>query len=418
MEDWSKHIEFASISDVGMRRSTNQDSVECVLASDEEKWKKRGYLFVVADGMGAHAAGELASKLAADGVTHLYAKYHELSPPEALKRAVVETNAEINRRGQANEEFNNMGTTCSALTLLPYGAVVAHVGDSRVYRVRNGRIDQLTFDHSLVWEMRATGTLPEGPGGENLIPKNVITRSLGPYPDVNVDLEGPFPIEVGDVFLLCSDGLTGEVDDDEIASLLSHLSPERAAKVLVNLANLRGGPDNVTVVIAKVVDPRLATGNKVDEPLTVGGNSEATRPGPIAYSSLGAALLGTLIFVLLENVVFAALFGILAVAIAVYLIMRLSGANSGKKVVGQNLRFGKGPYVKTKAAAGEKLRARMEEIGEEMRNAAREDNLPVDLAEFDQHLNNAIQAIEQGDESAAVNHFCTALNNYMDQLRH
>ena len=231
MQDWSKHIEVAAISDVGMRRSTNQDSYEISLAGDWEKWQQRGHLFLVADGMGAHAAGELASKLAADGVTHLYTKYKELSPPDALKRAVSETNAEINRRGQANEEFNNMGTTCSTLTLLPYGAIVAHVGDSRVYRVRNQRLEQLTFDHSLVWEMKAAGTIPDGPEGASLIPKNVITRSLGPYPDVNVDLEGPLPIQVGDVFMLCSDGLTGEVEDDEIASLLSHLDPERAARV-------------------------------------------------------------------------------------------------------------------------------------------------------------------------------------------
>ena len=225
MEDWLKHIEVATISHVGMRRSTNQDSYEVALAGDFDKWKKRGHFFLVADGMGAHAAGELASKLAADGITHLYSKYQDISPPEALKRAVNETNAEINRRGQANEEFNNMGTTCSTLALLPYGAVIAHVGDSRVYRIRNSKLEQLTFDHSLVWEMKAAGTIPGGAEGEALIPKNVITRSLGPYPDVNVDLEGPFPILPGDKFLLCSDGLTGEVEDDEIASLVSYLTP-------------------------------------------------------------------------------------------------------------------------------------------------------------------------------------------------
>lgn len=417
MQDWSKHIEVAALSHVGMRRSTNQDSYEISLASDLEKWKKRGHLFLVADGMGAHAAGELASKLAADGITHLYTKYHDLSPPEALKRAVVETNAEINRRGQANEEFNNMGTTCSTLTLLPHGAVVAHVGDSRVYRVRNQKLEQLTFDHSLVWEMRAAGTIPDGPNGMNLIPKNVITRSLGPYPDVNVDLEGPLPIIKGDVFLLCSDGLTGEVEDDEIASLLSHLEPKRAAQFLVDLANLRGGPDNITVLVIKIVDQTLETKSNNDSPLTVGGTDKNNKPGPVTYSLLAASLLVSLLCVVLNNPLFAILFGGVAAVFAVIVALKLSGADSGKKVVSQNLRFGKGPYTRANSVSGSKLLNRFEEIGKQLRKAAREDNLPVDLAEFDKYFAKAQAAAKESDETAAINHFCTGLNNYMDQLR-
>src|SRR5262245_54415454 len=122
-----------------MRRSNNQDSFAVSLATSMEQWHQRGHLFMVADGMGAHAAGELASRLAIDHVPHLYRKFDDLSGPEALRRSVLEANAEINRRGQANEEFHNMGTTCTALTLLPQGAVVAHIGDSRVYRLRGSR---------------------------------------------------------------------------------------------------------------------------------------------------------------------------------------------------------------------------------------------------------------------------------------
>lgn len=416
MQDWSTHIEVASITDVGMRRSTNQDSHEVVLAGDIEKWKKRGHLFLVADGMGAHAAGELASKLAADGITHLYSKYQELSPPEALKRSVIETNAEINRRGQANEEFNNMGTTCSVLTLLPYGAVVAHVGDSRVYRVRNQKLEQLTFDHSLVWEMKAAGTIPDGPDGASLIPKNVITRSLGPYPDVNVDLEGPLPIQVGDVFMLCSDGLTGEVEDDEIASLLSHLPPEQAVRVLVDLANLRGGPDNITIVAAKVVSKELETNGNIDTPLTVGG-TENTKPGPVIFSLLGASLIGSILSAVLGNALFAILLGTVAAVFAVIVAIKLSGADSGKKIVGENLRFGKGPYTRTASVSGSKLLARLEEIGGQLRKAARDDDLPVDLAKFDKYFSKAKTAAQNNDEASAIQYFCTGLNNYMDQLR-
>src|SRR5262245_53163866 len=119
-----------------MRRTSNQDSHALVVADSQELWQARGHFFLVADGMGAHAAGELASKLASDGVLHLYLKYREESAPDALARAIRETNGEIHRRGTANPDFHNMGTTCSTLLLLPQGAVAAHIGDSRIYRLR------------------------------------------------------------------------------------------------------------------------------------------------------------------------------------------------------------------------------------------------------------------------------------------
>jgi len=143
--NWDECLEHAEQSDIGMRRATNQDSHRVVLAPDWETWLRRGHLFVVADGMGAHAAGELASDMAAAGIVHQYHKYEDLSAPEALHRAILETNAEIHRRGQANVDFHNMGTTGSVLALLPQGALVAHVGDSRVYRLRKGVLEQLTF---------------------------------------------------------------------------------------------------------------------------------------------------------------------------------------------------------------------------------------------------------------------------------
>ena len=245
--NWDDCLQVASISDVGMRRTTNQDNLCLSPASSVEQWQKRGHLFIVADGMGAHAAGELASKLAIDHIPHLYSKFDNIPATEALKKSVEEANSEIYRRGQANQEFHNMGTTCSVLALLPQGAVAAHVGDSRIYRLRKNRLEQLTFDHSLVWEMEASGQLTSAEQKAK-IPKNVITRSLGPCEEVKVDLEGPFPVEVGDTFLLCSDGLTGPVTDAEIGSLLANLTPEEAVKVLVDLANLRGGPDNITTV--------------------------------------------------------------------------------------------------------------------------------------------------------------------------
>ena len=229
---WESSIDVASLSDVGMRRNNNQDNLAISMASSADKWAKQGHLFVVADGMGAHAAGELASKLAVDHVPHLYARSSELSAPEALKKAVEDANAEVHRRGQMNEDFHNMGTTLSSLLLLPQGAVIAHIGDSRVYRLRQNKLEQLTFDHSLVWEMKAAGQLTAEEEAAGKVPSNVITRSLGPYAECKVDLEGPFPVVVGDTFLLCSDGLTGVVSDAEIAAFLANMPPAEAVRVL------------------------------------------------------------------------------------------------------------------------------------------------------------------------------------------
>ena len=210
-----------------MRRTNNQDSLAVVVTDDAATWASRGHLLMVADGMGAHAAGELASKLAADNIPHTYFKLRDLYPPAALRQAIRDANALIHAKGQSSIGFHGMGTTCSCLVLLPQGALVAHVGDSRVYRLRGHRLEQLTFDHSLVWEMAAAGQMAE----EDVpayIPKNVITRSLGPHPTVNIDLEGPFDAAAGDVFLLCSDGLSGQITDEEIGALLHCLPPEEA----------------------------------------------------------------------------------------------------------------------------------------------------------------------------------------------
>src|SRR5262249_29115161 len=143
-----------------------------------------------------------------------------------------------------------MGTTTTALLLRPEGVWIAHVGDSRAYRIRDHEIEQLTFDHSLVWEYaRRQRVDPDKVEG---IPSNVIVRSLGPEPLVQVDIEGPHPVRAGDVYVLCSDGLSGQVTDHELGAVASVLPPAEACRFLVDLANLRGGPDNITVVILRI----------------------------------------------------------------------------------------------------------------------------------------------------------------------
>lgn len=243
-------IEFATLSDVGVRRSHNQDAFAALPAGDPEQWQLRGHVFVVADGMGAHAVGELASKLAADSIPHIYSKHAHEGPVAALRKAFVETNLSIHTKGQQNREFEGMGTTATALLLRPEGLWVGHVGDSRAYRVRNGKIEQLSFDHSLVWELaRRQRKNPDELQG---IPSNVIVRSLGPEPLVQVDIEGPHVVQPGDSFILCSDGLSGPVSDREIGSAVSALPPVEACRFLIALANLQGGPDNITAVVVRV----------------------------------------------------------------------------------------------------------------------------------------------------------------------
>lgn len=243
-------IEYASLTDVGVRRSHNQDAHATLPASDPEQFSIRGHVFLVADGMGAHAVGELASKMAADSIPHIYSKHAQDGPIAAIRKAFTEANLTIHNRGKANREFEGMGTTATAMLLRPEGAWVGHVGDSRAYRVRQNRIEQLSFDHSLVWELaRRQRKAPEELVG---IPPNVIVRSLGPDATVQVDVEGPHPLQPGDIFVLCSDGLSGPVLDREIGAVAMALPADEACRFLIHLANLQGGPDNITCMIVRV----------------------------------------------------------------------------------------------------------------------------------------------------------------------
>lgn len=239
-------------SDVGRRRSNNQDSFAYLPPSSPAQYRQRGWLFLVADGMGAHAAGERASAIAAERVPLLYEKTAHHSPPLALKRSIEAVNGEIHASGESTPDCHGMGTTCTVMAILPRGALVGHVGDSRAYRVRGTKIEQLTQDHSLVWELESK--MPAGhehAASPSWPPKNIITRSMGPNASVTADLEGPFPVEEGDIFILASDGLSGQVADDEIGLLASQLDLRDAAEALVGLTLVRGAPDNVTLIMVQ-----------------------------------------------------------------------------------------------------------------------------------------------------------------------
>lgn len=415
--NWDAYLNIASLSDVGMRRSNNQDNLIVSLASSQEQWQKKGHLFIVADGMGAHAAGELASKIAVDHIPHIYARINDMSPPEALKKSVVAANTEINRRGQANEDFHNMGTTCSVMTLLPQGAVVAHIGDSRVYRLRKNKLEQLTFDHSLVWEMKAAGQLSITEEAAGKIPKNVITRSLGPYPDCKVDLEGPFPLEVGDVFLLCSDGLTGMVQDEEIGAILASLPPKEAARVLVDLANLRGGPDNSTLIIIQIAHPNIAT-NPNTNPFKINAKDSNYRIPAAAWAIFGGSLLATIIFFLSINNWFMSLIpGVIALGSFIWILYCVVMKATTGTVVSGGRRFGKAPYTRVNCAQGVQVAKQLADVIKQLQDGAQQQEWKVDWDKLKSLVTEAEQASAEGNFSNAISAYGRSISFLMDQLR-
>ena len=413
--NWSDCLEYAKVSDIGMRRANNQDACVVMLASDLTHWQRRGHCFTVADGMGAHAAGELASKLAVDNVPHAYHKLLDLPPAAALREAVVEANQLIHKRGCETPGFQGMGTTCSTLVLLPAGAMVAHVGDSRIYRLRGDKLEQLTFDHSLVWEMAAATKRP-GLALPNSVPKNVITRSLGPQPTVRVDLEGPFPVEVGDTYLLCSDGLTGPVTDEEIGAILSCLSIHDAAQTLVDLANLRGGPDNITVIGVHVTGPPVACGETSEavmgpEEAATGRNVSPVFPAAIVLCLLGALVLGAAG----EPWGAAISFLIAVIAGAAAIVQRLGGRAAGDSVPKGML--GRGPYRVYASQPTKELADSLAKMAQELREAAERKTWKLDWQPIDAHLEQAEAASGQQDYTRAVAQYSHGLRNILSQCR-
>jgi protein phosphatase len=408
-------LQVAQLSDVGMRRTTNQDSLSLLVADSAELYQARGHLLMVADGMGAHAAGELASKLATDTVPYLYHKYRDQSPPESLERAIREANAEIHRRGTANPDFHNMGTTSSALVLLPQGAIAAHVGDSRVYRLRGHTLQQLSFDHSLQWELRASGQLPAGSELAAAIPKNVITRSLGPNATVQIDMEGPHPIAIGDVYLLCSDGLTGRVEDPELGAILACVPPDEAARALVDLANLRGGPDNTTVIIAKVTGPEAATGMTPTQPLRLGGSGKAKPVHPAVWIVAGVCALAALVLAAMQLWI-PALVG-LGGAVIAGMIGLMQRFGVGGTEVGQGRMFGRGPYTSVQCPPSHDLAAKLSATLDELREAARDGQWTIHWQPIEQACERAAAADAGGNFAEAIRQYCRGITMMMNELR-
>ncbi len=412
--NWKDTVQHAVITDVGMRRAINQDSLSVLLAESRELWERYGHFFVVADGMGAHAAGELASQLAVELIPQNYRKSGQAAPAESLHKSIAEANAEIYRRGQANIEFRSMGTTCSTLVLLPEGAVVAHVGDSRIYQLRNGQLFQLTFDHSLVWEMQAAGEVTDETARSGVIPKNVITRSLGPNANVEIDLEGPFPVQKGDCYLLCSDGLSGQVTDDEIGTILRILEPEEAAQLFVDLSNLRGGPDNITAVIVRVAEDSIATSQQGG--ISVKRGSESSKSFSPALGIVAAVCLGlAILFWMIGQTELAVVVATLAVIALGTGVIQFSWP--GKQGADQATRYGGGPYRQYKTDATQPLFEHLAGTMKSLREAAEERNWKIEWGDLDERFSAACAKADNSDFAAALKIQARVIIDLMKQIR-
>ena len=334
---------------------------------------------------------ELASQMAIDNIPHTYYKLLRHSYPVAIQKAVLEANNLIYSKGQGSIDFHGMGTTCSVLLLLSEGAVVAHVGDSRIYRLRGETLEQLTFDHSLVWEMAEAGHISEEQVPK-CIPKNVITRSLGPHQAVEVDLEGPFPVQEGDVFLLCSDGLTGPVNDVELGTLLNCLSTEEAVHTLVDLANLRGGPDNITLAALKI---NKATQNEGTEEDSESEDSYST-PGSVhsvVWGTLALLLVAGLVFVALNKWIPATIAGIgFLIATGIAFVQRQEKPRETQPIHGP---LGKGPYRAFNCTPSQETVDALDRITTELCGIIDSPDWDVDSVEFEALRHEGIAAAGQ-----------------------
>jgi len=240
-------VSAAGFSHVGMKRKQNQDNF---LVAPELN------LFVVADGMGGHKGGETASDLAVNTIADYFrATNTSTDPVRRLQKAILSANLAIQNRGKAEAELAGMGTTTTALHFANSKLYVGHVGDSRSYLVRRGQIWQITRDHSLVQEKLRAGLITRAEVKTDRM-KNVITRSVGFEAEVDVDIYEYDP-HADDVFVVCSDGLSGMIEDQEIARIIEDCVYEKnqldaAAKALIEAANRNGGDDNVTALVVRV----------------------------------------------------------------------------------------------------------------------------------------------------------------------
>jgi len=244
-------IELASLSDVGCQRQNNEDRYSYWEPKSEEEFLRKGRLAMVADGMGGYEGGQEASRIAVETVEQIYASSLDSDPQALLNAAFLAAHRRIQEQASKDPTLHGMGTTCTAIVLLGNNLFYAHVGDSRLYMVRNGSITLLTRDHSYVSRLVEDGIL-SAEEAESHPQRHILTAALGSGAEVFPDISPqPMLLGKGDVLVLCTDGLWSVVGESDLKGAVAS-PPEQACKDLVALAKQRGGPDNITVQLLKL----------------------------------------------------------------------------------------------------------------------------------------------------------------------
>lgn len=245
-------IEIASLTDVGLQRANNEDSYLYWEAEPDKDFHLKGRLAIVADGMGGYEGGQEASRLAVETVQSVYDTIFAGDPRTSLLAAMLAAHENIQRYGLEHPELSGMGTTCTAAAIVGQRLYFAHVGDSRLYLIRDGAVTKLTRDHSYVGRLVESGIV-RAEDAESHPQRHILTAALGSGHDLSPDspLE-PVQLEAGDTLVLCTDGLWSLVSDAELARVVQSKPPAEACLALVRLALERGGPDNITLLLLRV----------------------------------------------------------------------------------------------------------------------------------------------------------------------
>jgi PPM family protein phosphatase len=257
-------IEVSSQSDIGCVRTNNEDSFGYWEPEDDQQFLRKGRLAVVADGMGGYEGGQEASRLAVETLVATYRDFGGEDPQAALVEGLQAAHEQIRQYSFAHPELRGMGTTCTAAAIVRgalggadgatnYDALYyVHVGDTRLYLIRDDQITRVTRDHSYVGRLVESGMI-SAEEAEHHPQRNILTAALGTNPDLIMDSPGhPEPLRPEDVLLICTDGLWGQVRDSEILGAVENATTEKACRELIQLARERGGPDNITVEILRV----------------------------------------------------------------------------------------------------------------------------------------------------------------------
>ena len=249
-------IEIGNYSDVGKTREVNEDYYGSFTGNF-------GELLIVCDGMGGHKGGETASRLAVESVkNHFENLGFEFDPSAEIRKALAEANRLIINTAQQDPSLSDMGSTIVLVLFKNSTAHCAHLGDSRIYLIKDGKIRQLTKDHSLVQQMIDSNMITEVDAKVHP-KKNVITKALGINAEIEPDILEPFELKENDKLILCTDGLTSYVTEQEIFELAENNTSQQASQKLVELANNRGGSDNITVQVASAVQKTTTDNNQV-----------------------------------------------------------------------------------------------------------------------------------------------------------